>query len=132
MGLPQELPRIRQGEREGKPDVVPKEVRKGVQDTSTRKRDPDPETVFSENNKNIYVKHTVPGSSFFSDLWVWVSWIALRTASPRRPARLGRARAKAGPTRARSRRVRPTARLMALGEGQMGSPLMGSLQKSCF
>ena len=39
-----------------------------------RERDPDPETI-SFGKYNTHVKHIVPSSFFFSDLWV--SWIVL-------------------------------------------------------
>ena len=65
-------------------------------------RDPDPETL-SFRERKTYVKRIVHRSLFFSDLWVWVSWIVLITCLPR-PSMIT-STSKAGSRVGTSRRV---------------------------
>ena len=42
---------------------------------------------FLSDNLNTHVKSVVPGRFSFSDLWVWVYWIVLRSSAERRGTR---------------------------------------------
>ena len=55
-------------------------VELAVESLSTMKETQTQRAFHLDNNKT-YVKHIVPSSFSFSDLWVWVSWIVLKASS---------------------------------------------------